>query len=250
MDILHRDTGVVLASVAEDLGDVLRDANPHHADLRGVRLVGADLRGADLRGAQLGDADMRDTDLRGATLRGAEMHRICLRDADLRGADVSCTDLSFADLRGADLRGACVYSVRLTGADLRGALGVIDCGQRSDGYRFVLVLADDDVFVSAGCRYFSVASAEQHWGNGTPLGDESLALIRTGLLSTRTHASRDYALVAARHVADALLRAAELAQIAVSESTARYAAAREVADAAAATVAAMEATTDGGPHSR
>ena len=42
------------------------------ADLRGANLRGADLRGADLRGADLGDANLRGVDLSGADLSGAK----------------------------------------------------------------------------------------------------------------------------------------------------------------------------------
>ena len=72
--------------------------------------------------------------------------------------------------RRADLSGA-----NLIGADL------IDCGHRSDGYRFVGSKAKDGtVMVKASCRFFSLADARAHWTRtrgGTQLGAESLALV-------------------------------------------------------------------------
>jgi hypothetical protein len=50
------------------------------ADLRGARLVGADLRDADLRGARLDNADLADADLTGADLRGASVHHVTWRN--------------------------------------------------------------------------------------------------------------------------------------------------------------------------
>ena len=111
--------------------------------------AGADLRGADLRGAYL-----RDADLQGAYLRGAD-----LRDADLQGAY----------LRGADLRGA----------DLRGA-NLFDLGQRSDGYQFFAHKRNDTLYILAGCRYFTIEDAWDHWKNkrqGTNLQRETFFML-------------------------------------------------------------------------
>ncbi len=146
MKILNRYTGTVLF----DSGD---------ANLFDANLCDADLRNANLSDANLFDANLCDADLRGADLRGAN-----LRDADLRGAN-----LSVADLRGANL------SV----ADLRGA-DLIVGGQRSDGWRFLAFKVDNDIMISAGCRYFTVEQAREHWRatrGDTPLGKESFALL-------------------------------------------------------------------------
>jgi len=119
----------------------------------------ADLRGANLSDANLRGANLSDADLSGANLRGANLF-----DADLSGANLRGADLSGANLRGADLRGA----------NLR------HCGQRSDGYVFLVRHEAGEVFVTAGCRRFGLAEARAHWTatrGGTPLGDESLALV-------------------------------------------------------------------------
>ena len=109
-------------------------------------------------------ADLSLADLRGADLRGA----------NLRGADLSLANLSRADLRGANL----------SRANLRGA-GIIDCGQRSDGYQFFIhATARDQPMLIAGCRYFTLEQARKHWAKTRPegerLGDESRALLDHG----------------------------------------------------------------------
>jgi hypothetical protein len=52
---------------------------------------------------------------------------------------------------------------------------------RSDGYTFALLPQKDDTYrISAGCRLFTFAEAEQHWSKtrgGTPLGDETFAIL-------------------------------------------------------------------------
>jgi uncharacterized protein YjbI with pentapeptide repeats len=104
-------------------------------------------------------------DLSGAYLRGAY-----LRGAYLRGADLSGADLSGAYLRGAYLRGA--Y--------LRGAKGIIRAGPASDGYEFFGVQRDGDVWINAGCRWFTADDARKHWQQtraDTPLGRERLRFV-------------------------------------------------------------------------
>ncbi|AEI71017.1 hypothetical protein, partial [EBPR siphovirus 2] len=53
---------------------------------------------------------------------------------------------------------------------------------RSDGYSFALARSKDgSPIITAGCRFFdSFAAARKHWRDtrgGTPLGDESLAIL-------------------------------------------------------------------------
>ena len=80
-----------------------------------------------------------------------------------------------SDLSGSNLRGADLSDAGLSGSNLR------LIGGRSDGYVFLLTREDDGaVMLRAGCRYFSLADARAHWTatrGGTPLGDESLALV-------------------------------------------------------------------------
>jgi len=56
----------------------------------------------------------------------------------------------------------------------------ISCATRSDGYIFTIVATPQGARIIAGCRYFSFAEARAHWTGtrgGTPLGDESLAIV-------------------------------------------------------------------------
>ena len=73
----------------------------------------------------------------------------------------------------ANLSGAHLFGANLFGANL------IDCGHRSDGYRFVgIMAADGTIMVQAGCRFFSLTDARRHWlatRPDTQLGKESLA---------------------------------------------------------------------------
>ena len=58
--------------------------------------------------------------------------------------------------------------------------GVIQMATRSDGYTFVVAPTAEGARIIAGCRYFTIAEARAHWTNtrgGTPLGEESLALV-------------------------------------------------------------------------
>ena len=110
--------------------------------------------------------------------------------ASLNGASLNGASLYRANLDGASLYRANLYRANLDGASLDGA-NLIVGGHRSDGYRFLLVRdATHNVMVRAGCRFFSVADARDHWTftrGGTALGAESLALVddlerRAGIL--------------------------------------------------------------------
>jgi uncharacterized protein YjbI with pentapeptide repeats len=86
------------------------------ADLRGIKLGGANLSYIILSGANLSDADLSQATLSDAHLSGAT-----LKDADLSGAELSYTILSDADLSGANLSGATLSSADLGRADLSDA---------------------------------------------------------------------------------------------------------------------------------
>src|SRR5690606_25197497 len=105
--------------------------------------------------------------------------RANLADADLAGADLARANLADADLARANLARANLAGANLARADLAGA-DLIDGGQRSDGYRFVGSVRDGAIWITAGCRYFDLASARAHWlatRGGTPLGDETMAIL-------------------------------------------------------------------------
>ncbi|GLR90901.1 pentapeptide repeat-containing protein [Bradyrhizobium iriomotense] len=135
-DLARADlTGVVLP------GANLRGVNFNattliRAELAGADLTGVDLDAADLTGANLSEADLCKAKLSGADLSGANLSKAKLSEATLRlarlcganlcGADLSRTRMALADFRKADLRGANLSSAdlfpaNLDGADLRGA---------------------------------------------------------------------------------------------------------------------------------
>jgi hypothetical protein len=78
----------------------------------------------------------------------------------------SRADLTGANLTGANLYGADLYGANLTGAYLYGAKGVhyATIGP-IDGWMVSLTLTSGGLRISAGCRYFSVPEARDHWSN-------------------------------------------------------------------------------------
>ena len=138
----------------EEIAAVLAD---HVRWLRGEGGKRADLTGADLTGA----------DLSGANLSGANLF-----GANLFGANLSGADLSRANLSGADLSGAKIND--------KTALGILRRATRADGYEFSLWDCQEGFFITAGCRWFTLEAARQHWTAtraGTPLGDETMAIL-------------------------------------------------------------------------
>jgi hypothetical protein len=114
------------------------------ANLDGANLVGANLVGANLVGANLRGANLRDANLGGANLGGA--------------------NLVVANLVGAKINND------------KTAIGILRCATRSDGWEFFLWHCQDGFYIKAGCRFFDIAEARQHWTAtraGTPLGDET-----------------------------------------------------------------------------
>ena len=58
---------------------------------------------------------------------------------------------------------------------------ILPVATRSDGHTFLITKdKDDNLVIIAGCRYFTIEQAREHWSQtrgGTPLGDESLAIV-------------------------------------------------------------------------
>ncbi|MFI5808838.1 pentapeptide repeat-containing protein [Streptomyces sp. NPDC051561] len=105
----------------------LKDADLHYSDLSDVNLESADLRGADLTGIWLAGSSLRLARLRQADLRSAILWHARLEEADLRATDLSGADLTGAVLNGArldqaDLRGADLTGTEASGASLTGAV--------------------------------------------------------------------------------------------------------------------------------
>lgn len=123
-------------------------------------------------------ADLADAYLAGAYLAGANLTDAYLEGANLADAYLAGADLARAYLAGAYLTGANLARANLTGANLARA-DLVDGGQRSDGYRFVGSIKDGLLMISAGCRYFAIADAREHWKHreGTPLGAETTCIL-------------------------------------------------------------------------
>lgn len=68
-------------------------------DLRGARMMGADLRGVDLSGAQLAGADLRGADLTDAVLDGASLIGAQLAEAEINQAQL---EAAFGDAKAAE----------------------------------------------------------------------------------------------------------------------------------------------------
>jgi len=156
----------------------LYGANLTRANLTRANLTGANLTRANLTRASLIGANLTDANLIGANLTDANLTRASLIDADLYGANLTGADLTGAILTGARLTGANLTGARLDGADLYGntVLRILRRATRSDGYEFFLWHCKEGFFIKAGCRFFDMDAARQHWTAtraGTPLGDET-----------------------------------------------------------------------------
>ena len=102
------------------------------------------------------------------------VERAVREGVSLAGANLADTILGGADLAGANLAAANLAGANLGGAYLGGAT-LIDAGQESRGYRFVGV-PTDGVRILAGCRWFTVTEAREHW-SGNPEALAKAALI-------------------------------------------------------------------------
>jgi uncharacterized protein YjbI with pentapeptide repeats len=111
----------------------------HFAQLDGLDLAGANLKGADMVAAILDNTNLKGANLEGATIAGGEM-----REANLEGANMAGAKLSGANLTGANLTHA-----NLTSADLTYA--ILDSAdlQHAD-------MTDADV----SCAYFECAKLQ------------------------------------------------------------------------------------------
>jgi uncharacterized protein YjbI with pentapeptide repeats len=117
-----------------------------------------------------------------AVLTHARLTGANLTGANLTGARLTGARLTGARLTGAGLTGAVLTGARLTGADLTGATvkRLLRRATRADGYEFILWDCQEGFFIAAGCRWFTLEAARQHWTatrTGTTLGDESLDII-------------------------------------------------------------------------
>ncbi len=102
------------------IGRNLRRAYLLKADLRKAKLSRADLQEADLRWAKLQNTDLTDARLSLADLQGADLRKAKLGRADLSEAHLRDVNLQGAVMRRADLREATLFMVDLSGADVAG----------------------------------------------------------------------------------------------------------------------------------
>lgn len=106
-------TKAVFADGCDLTGAGMAGALLSEANLRGVRLAGADLREAMLDGADLSDADLQGARLDHVRARGARFVVADLRGASLARGDFMDGMLTRADLRGTDLSDASFYQADL-----------------------------------------------------------------------------------------------------------------------------------------
>ena len=79
------------------------------------------------------------------------------------GADLREANLRGADLREADLYGADLYGADLYGADLYGAKNILSIGPSITGRMWYVVKHPETIMIKAGCRWFSIEEAREHW---------------------------------------------------------------------------------------
>jgi len=148
----------------EEIAAILAD---HGCWLRGEGGKRADLSGADLT-----RADLTDARLSGADLTRADLTRADLTDARLSGARLTRADLTDARLTRADLTDAVLHGTTIK--------RLLRRATRADGYEFILWDCQEGFFIAAGCRWFTLDEARQHWTAtraGTPLGDETMDIL-------------------------------------------------------------------------
>jgi len=141
----------------DDLKQVLAD---HAAWLREEGGKRANLDGANLDGANLARA----------YLARAYLARAYLATANLAGANLAWANLAGANLARANLDGAKIAE------GITASAGPARRATRADSHEFFLWPTDAGWRVKAGCRFFTLNEAWQHWERtraGTEVGDES-----------------------------------------------------------------------------
>ena len=101
-----------------------------------------------------------------------------MRGADMRGANMQGAYMRGADMQGADMQGANMQGAKIDNGNI--VIGILRRATRADGYEFFLWHCQEGFFIKAGCHFFTMAEARQHWTAtraGTPLGDESLDIL-------------------------------------------------------------------------
>lgn len=127
--------------------------------------------------------DFRGHLLSGAYLDGADFIGIDFSGANLADASFRRSNLAFIRFKGAVFN----RSTNFSGANFThvyfGDQWIIQGATRSDDYPFFLqkLTADSEPMVKAGCHYFTLRKAQEHWEKtraGTALFAETRAIIR------------------------------------------------------------------------
>ena len=96
----------------------LQGARLEYANLQEALLINTNLQGANLEGANLERANLEQVNLKDAILVGAILKDAILMRANLQGAELGGADLRGAKLRNANLEGANLEEANLQGANL------------------------------------------------------------------------------------------------------------------------------------
>lgn len=149
-------------------------------DLEQAVRNGTDLSNGDFRGGiyqscylergRFHKSDFRDVDLEGGSLEGADFS-----GANLQGADLARADLDRVNFRGAILVNAILTDASILETDFTSCIGVVDAGIDPRDYRFIGVWHDVGGWrIKAGCRWFSLEAARDHWGPNGRDNDDAL----------------------------------------------------------------------------
>jgi uncharacterized protein YjbI with pentapeptide repeats len=147
-------------------GTNLANGDFTEAKLDSHRLQNGQFAGSDFSGAGLSHSDLTDANLTGAKLIGAFLY-----SCHLNGANFTDADLTNADLQNSSLEEAIFDDCK----------GIVDAGIDPRGYRFIGVKTDADQtggwMIKAGCRWFTVDEAKEHWGPGGRNNRDALARV-------------------------------------------------------------------------
>ena len=161
MNIYDTHGNLLYASKAKTLRGAVEEAVR-----KGVALTRANLDAANLYLASLIRANLEGASLKGAYLEGAYLAGANLAGANLEGASLEGAGCYKANLEGASLKGA-----TFIGAKLAATTGIIDTGTDSRGHRWVAVQHDDGPRIKAGCRWYTLSEAHEHWDGPHELGE-------------------------------------------------------------------------------
>lgn len=121
-----------------------------------------------IRGGQYGGTDFRGRDFIGVDVEGAKFDNCNFEGVSLVGAN-----LNHCSFRGANLTRACLRDAMLYGLDICGTVGMMGGMTRTDGHIFYAVMGWPDLMIKAGCRWFDIETARDHWRNH----EESRAIV-------------------------------------------------------------------------